>query len=245
MRRYRPGLCRVGEGTEDAFPNLRFRLPDELAALAALLRGAAPTMVEVHHLLGHHHAVLELAAPARHPERRASCTTTPGFCPRITLVGAARRYCGEPAQVADCEACVADAGSLHRGDDLRRRAARPLGRRFRRRGRVVVPSADAAARLRAAFPRRCAPMVAPHEDDAALPPLPPTPPPPRAGSAWSARSASRKGYEVLLDCARDAADARLPLEFVVVGHTLDDARLLATGRVFVTGRYRRRRRRSR
>ena len=46
-----------------------------------------------------------------------------------------------------------------------------------------------------------------------------------------------KGYDVLLACARDAAERRLPLEFVVVGHTIDDARLLATGRVFVTGRY--------
>ena len=36
-------------------------------------------------------------------------------------------------------------------------------------------------------------------------------------------------------CARDAAERRLPLEFVVVGHTIDDRRLLATGRVFVTG----------
>jgi glycosyltransferase involved in cell wall biosynthesis len=40
---------------------------------------------------------------------------------------------------------------------------------------------------------------------------------------------------VVLDCARDAAERRLPLEFVVVGHTIDDGRLLATGRVFITG----------
>ena len=46
-----------------------------------------------------------------------------------------------------------------------------------------------------------------------------------------------KGYQVVLDCARDAAERRLPLEFVVVGHTIDDRRLLATGRVFVTGGY--------
>ena len=46
-----------------------------------------------------------------------------------------------------------------------------------------------------------------------------------------------KGYQVVLDCARDAAERRLPLEFVVVGHTIDDRRLLATRRVFVTGSY--------
>ena len=47
-----------------------------------------------------------------------------------------------------------------------------------------------------------------------------------------------KGYDVLLDCARNAALRDLPLEFVVVGYTIDDRRLLATGRVFVTGAFR-------
>ena len=46
-----------------------------------------------------------------------------------------------------------------------------------------------------------------------------------------------KGYDVLLACARDAAARALPLEFVLVGHTPDDATLLETGRVFVTGPY--------
>jgi len=47
-----------------------------------------------------------------------------------------------------------------------------------------------------------------------------------------------KGFEILLACARDAAERALPVEFVVVGHTIDDGRLLDTGRVFVTGEYR-------
>jgi glycosyltransferase involved in cell wall biosynthesis len=46
-----------------------------------------------------------------------------------------------------------------------------------------------------------------------------------------------KGYDILLACARDAARRDLDLEFIVVGHTIDDARMLATGRVFVTGRF--------
>jgi glycosyltransferase involved in cell wall biosynthesis len=46
-----------------------------------------------------------------------------------------------------------------------------------------------------------------------------------------------KGFDVLLACARDAAARRLPLEFVVVGHTIDDARLIDTGRIFVTGEF--------
>jgi GT2 family glycosyltransferase len=46
-----------------------------------------------------------------------------------------------------------------------------------------------------------------------------------------------KGYDILLACARDAARRDLDLEFIVVGHTTDDARMLATGRVFVTGQF--------
>ena len=46
-----------------------------------------------------------------------------------------------------------------------------------------------------------------------------------------------KGYDLLLACARDASDRRLPLRLVVLGHTTDDAQLLATGSVFITGEY--------
>ena len=44
-----------------------------------------------------------------------------------------------------------------------------------------------------------------------------------------------KGYDVLLGCARDAARRRLNLRFTVLGHTIDDERLMVTGKVFVTG----------
>ncbi len=46
-----------------------------------------------------------------------------------------------------------------------------------------------------------------------------------------------KGYQVLLECARDAAARRLPLEFVVIGYTEDDKPLLKTRKVSITGRY--------
>jgi hypothetical protein len=46
-----------------------------------------------------------------------------------------------------------------------------------------------------------------------------------------------KGYEVLLACARDADRRDLDLEFIVVGHTINDHRVMSTGRVFVTGEF--------
>jgi len=46
-----------------------------------------------------------------------------------------------------------------------------------------------------------------------------------------------KGYDVILGCARDAAQRDLPLEFIIIGYTHDDDRLIDTGRAFVTYRF--------
>jgi glycosyltransferase involved in cell wall biosynthesis len=157
------------------------------------------------------------------------------LCARVALVGPTQRYCGEP-DVAQCEVCVAEAGNLIDEDiavaALRQRSAGLMaGAR-----RVVVPSEDVAARIRRHFPM-ARPMVRPHEDDATPGNPPPTRMTTRCRVCVVGAIGIHKGYDVLLDCARDAAERRLPLEFVVVGHTIDDRRLLATGRVFVTGGY--------
>ena len=232
-RRYVPSLCVVGDGPDGAFPNLRFRLPQAFDALADLLRAENPAWLEVHHLLGHHHSIIELAAALRIPYE-VRVHDYAWICARINLVGTERRYCGEP-DVAVCAACVADAGSdLEEPIEpaaLRHRSAADLaGARA-----VVVPSGDTAIRLRRHFPAiRFA--VEPHEDDADLPALREIPPGPRRVGVLGAIGIA-KGYEALLACARDAAARDLGLSFIVIGHTEDDARLLATGRVFITGPY--------
>jgi glycosyltransferase involved in cell wall biosynthesis len=48
---------------------------------------------------------------------------------------------------------------------------------------------------------------------------------------------AEKGDEVLLGCARDAGRRQLALDFLLVGYSLDDPRLLDTGRVTITGPY--------
>ena len=79
----------------------------------------------------------------------------------------------------------------------------------------------------------------PHEDDAAI--VPASVPRRKGGGRASVCVVGaigvHKGYDILLACARDADRRNLDLEFIVVGHTIDDARMLATGRVFVTGRF--------
>ncbi len=231
---YRPGIVRLGDATEGGFPNLRFTLPDELPALARLLGAERVVAVEVHHLLGHDHALLGLAARLGVPLDFALHDYAQ-FCPRVSLVRAAQ-YCGEPDDPAVCEACIADHG---RRDEqvigvaaLRRRSAEE----FAAARSLVVPSNDMAVRLRRHFPG-LAPRVAPLETDSGLPA--------RARPGGAAERVvciigaigPEKGYDVLLACARDAAARRLALRFTLVGHTTDDDRLLDTGRVFITGPY--------
>ena len=74
------------------------------------------------------------------------------ICPRITLIGADKRYCGEP-NAAACEACYADVGGNIEED------IRPSRLRLRSRSllegarRVVVPSDGRREPAATFFPR--------------------------------------------------------------------------------------------
>lgn len=225
----------VVDGAGAGFPNLAYVLPAELPALLRMLRAALPRVVEVHHTLHHPPAILDLVTQLDVPYD-VFIHDYPWICPQVALVGPTRRYCGEP-NLAGCQACVADAGRVIDDDisvqDLRHRAATFLtGAR-----RVVTPSDDVAVRMRNYFAGlRLA--VVPQEADASI--ADPPPPQPRGGRCRVCLLGAigvHKGFDILLACARDAAERNLPLDFIVVGHTIDDARLLATGRVFITGRF--------
>jgi len=162
-------------------------------------------------------------------------------CPRITLIDASGRYCGEP-EVAACERCVAKSGS-------------PLGRLnvalWRERWssllagarRVFCPSRDTEQRLLRHFPD-AETRLRPHPElwgSASE----------RLGLAGEASPAidgvrrvavvgalgPEKGAGLLLACARDAARRGLPVEFRVVGYTDRDPELSRTGKVELTGPY--------
>jgi GT2 family glycosyltransferase len=226
----------AGEVEPGDYPNLIYAMPSELRLFAAWLRGQRPTHAEVHHLLGHDPAVLQLLRLLG-LSYDVAVHDYAWFCPRVALVGPQHRYCGEP-EPAVCEACVADAGRMIDEDipvqTLIDRSARLLGDARR----VIAPSQDAAVRLRRHFPA-LRPDAEPHEDDDAILladkwPIPPSLP---CRVVTVGAIGIEKGFDVLLECARDAAARSLPLEFVVVGHTIDDARLMATGKIFVTGEF--------
>jgi len=236
-----PSGCRVTDGAAPADGNLVFRLPDEWAALQALLAADGARWVELHHTLGHDAGIAGLPARLGLPYD-VFVHDFHLWCPRITFCGPARRYCGQ-AGAAECEACIHAMGS-------RLGAPVPIGTLRARsavimRGarRVVAPSQDTADRVAHDCPGLL-PVVRPWEAAADLGPCPDNGLPPagadRQGDILVVVPGAigvDKGFDVLLACAWDAAQRGLRLRFVVVGHTMDDGALMATGRVFVTGAY--------
>jgi hypothetical protein len=154
----------------------------------------------------------------------------------VTLIDGSGRYCGEPA-VAVCQACVRRNGS-RLGETISVPALRARSEAWLRGARrVLAPTRDTAMRLQAHF-GDLAVEVRGHG-----PPRTQMPLPPRTASDERIRVAligaigGHKGYKILLACAQDARARRLPLDFVVIGYTENDAPLLKTGRVSITGRY--------
>lgn len=220
------------------FPNLKFRLPDELPSLLELLRALRVETVEWHHLIGHAPCIRTLHDALGVPYD-VFIHDHVWFCPRISLCDGEGRYCGEP-DPAGCELCVARWGG-YLGEDLSVpgllvRSVRELsGAR-----RLMAPSDDTVRRIRRHFPGLAIEAV-PLEDDAAL---------------WRAIRRDRraapgqplrvcvvggisqwKGYDVLLALATEIQAHRLPVELSLVGHTHDDDALISLG-VRVTGEYR-------
>jgi GT2 family glycosyltransferase/glycosyltransferase involved in cell wall biosynthesis len=225
--------CKLADPAMVDLANLRFAVPGELDQLARFLRRDRPLWAELHHLDGHDHALLGLCDRLEIPYDFVVHDYAL-LCPRVRLVGVAGRYCGEP-DLRGCEACVSDLGTRLQESigvgPLRTRSAVELGAARR----VIAPSHDTARRIRRHFPAADV-VVAAWE-----------PPPPITRTVVEQPIGGRicvvgaiaadKGYTVLLGCARDAAERGLPIEFVVVGYSDDDERLLATGRVFLTGPY--------
>ena len=227
------GRCEVGD-VAGGTPNLVYALPAELGPLRRLLAADRPSSGELHHLLGHDHSVLRLFAALRIPYE-VWVHDYGWFCARLSFVTGEGRFCGEAA-TGVCESCIARWG---RGIDdpvtpaaLRARSAADM----RRARSIVVPSADVARRVVRHVPG-VVPRIVPWEPA-------PLPRPPSVLPDDGVRRVAvvgaiglEKGFDTLLGCARDAAARALPLTFVVVGYTVDDASLMQTGRAFVTGEF--------
>ena len=215
-------------------PNLQYHIPADLDSLKQMLRSLPLEAVEIQHFLHLDARVIEAVRSLRRPYD-VFVHDYAWICPRVTLIDETGRYCGEPA-IAVCRRCVKRNGTAL-GEVLSvPRLRQRSGRWLQEARRVIAPSTDTAHRLQRHFSDLHV-EVRPHGAP--------------AGRAAQTRRKRReivrvaligaigrhKGYEVLAHCARNARSRRLPIEFVVIGYTEDDAPLLAIGNVFITGRY--------
>jgi GT2 family glycosyltransferase/glycosyltransferase involved in cell wall biosynthesis len=225
-------------GRSDDYPNLRFTLPDDHEKLLALLRAERIEYAVLHHGLGQHACIRSLAADLG-VRQDIVLHDYSSFCPRINLLtkalkDAPLRYCGEP-NLAGCVKCVSIAGDETFEGLGPEALIKRSKREFAQARRIITPSADAAARFGRHF-EGLRPEVIAWEDDSA----PVTLKPPGAGNrriTVIGGIGPAKGYDILMECARDAVRRSLGLEFIVAGATAEDSALMETGRIFVTGAY--------
>ncbi len=222
-------------------PNLVYA-PAELPALMTLLRRLDIVAIELQHFL---HLDARLIESLRQLSRYdVFIHDYAWICPRITLFHRGR-YCGEP-ELDRCERCAAR-GVTPIAETIGVAALRARSLRWLQGARrIIAPSQDTARRMQRYFPQLDI-EVQPHTIMSAAPSLPwpaghPHGRPPgrddtRIKVGLIGAIGTHKGYRVLMNCANDARARDLPLEFVVIGYSHDDAALQRTGRVFVTGRY--------
>ena len=225
--------CSLSDG-DVPYTDLIFDPGAGLDALAAFLEVDRPQAVELHQMMGHDEALGGLAARLGVP-LDIHVHDYAMVCPRVTLCSRPGRYCGEPEAVEICDDCVAMYGDrLHEGLGVAVLRGRSANLMSQARS-VHTASAESARRIGRYFPVAGKVIISPREDDPPYSTLHPHGPARRI--CVPGAIGDDKGYGVLLACARDAAKRQLDLHFTVVGHTSNDAMLMETGRVFVTGRY--------
>lgn len=201
------------------------------------LRTLGIASIQIHHLIDFPAELPPLLLETRQALGLELQTTLHDYhavCPRINLARADGRYCGEP-DAAGCNACLDSDGLRAVSGDIAQWRARQLGRLLQS-DRIVVPDEDVRQRLHRYWPTL--PIeVCPHDE-----------PPAQAPAAAAPRDDGRvrvlvigaigriKGYEVLRSAAETARRLGLPVDFELLGFSLDDNRLVDAG-VRIHGRY--------
>ncbi|RLJ67618.1 GT2 family glycosyltransferase [Sulfurisoma sediminicola] len=218
-------------------PNLVFDSEQEVEHLMVTLKGLDIRHVHVHHFIGFRPNFFHGLLTALKVGYDVTIHDYSWICPQINLIDAGGRYCGEP-ELSKCEACLAQLGSQV-GEVESVEALRVRSAGFLHDARsVFVPSRDVEIRMRRYAPK-CAYHAKPHPEPRAKVSVQ-VPSPRQDGMlkvAVIGGISDHKGYRELMACAEDAASRKLPLRFIVIGHTRDDEPLFAFGNVFITGVY--------
>lgn len=164
------------------------------------------------------------------------------ICPRVNLMDASRRYCGEPSSHI-CNACVAKDGT-HESSYLQLSDFDGGVDNWRdffeanltKARKVFVPSKDVGMRLEKYFPDISFIHRAHPESLKSVQLKGPS-----NGSvidvAFLGAIGIHKGYDYLLGCAQHALKSNLPIKFHVIGYTKDDTEIKGFPNIILHGKY--------
>ncbi len=222
------------------FPNLPETPWEGLGGSARLLRDLDLGLVHIHSLAG---VPLERFKPLMAAIRETGLAYdftlhdyTP-VCPRVDMRDWGGNYCDSPSP-AYCQICVDRAGSRF-GPVRMEEWREAYGRVLAGARQVLAPSEDAAGRAARYFPQARPIQVRPHPPRVVTP-APAPPPAPRNEGLRTVGViggiGEHKGSQIIRSAAADALLRRLPLRFVIYGHT-NIVDLERFSNVTVTGRF--------
>lgn len=235
-----PECVKLSLPATPALPNLPGFLITDIEDLSQLLKALRISEVQTHGLFDLiPNAIVQLERLVRALGLRwvAYLHDYKVICPRVNLADRRGRYCGERGEV-QCRRCLALNGSEFGRPAIA--AWRAMHRQaLTAAASIQVPDQEVAERIGRYFPDLQ--LQVSSNDLAQHAPArgrgPQTLPSDRLHVVVIGAISRRKGFDVLLRCARDARARRLGLRFTLMGFGLDDARLKASG-VEVSGRYR-------
>lgn len=229
-------------GAVDQDYAMYYRYPQDFDKLLQDLRDLGIWHVHFHHTIGFPRRIWTLPAELG-VEYDFTAHDYLAICPRINMIDESGEYCQDAQYAADvCTRCVKING-LHEavagqyaefGGDVAEWRSTYNGL-LKKARRVFAPSRDAAARFARHFEALNL-RVEPHLEEFSIPYEEAR----RADNhtvAVLGAVGQHKGYDILLRCVRHAEKNGLPLKFVVIGYTSDNAGLLKYGNIAITGEY--------
>ena len=211
----------------ESIENIRYRLDDEFDRLILDLKRLNVVHIHIHSNVDVPQELFSLPDLLGVPHD-ITVHDYAWFCPRVTLINHSGIYCGEPP-VPVCDTCTGtDVSQLREISHTRLARAR----------HVFCPSEDTRARMQRQFELTNL-TVRPHPEWIAEPEWLVTPLAPGqvVRVACIGRLSGHKGLRVVRECAAHALEWGLPLQFVIIGSTSDDAQFQGLTNLEITGPY--------
>lgn len=216
----------------DSPKNLRYELPSALPELVGDLLELKVERIHYHDTASQRPEILELPAHLDrpyeiHPRDYAL------YCQRRYLHDESGRYCGDPLDPNQCASCIDRHASLLAHPIAFEPYRRQMSRFVGASERITVANGKAAQRFEKRYPGA---QIEVHTPRA----LPVKTPAGGASGPWQLALLgplnAQNGYRRLLRMARQLASQDSAIEIIIIGSTLNDHPLLATGKVWVSGK---------